>query len=118
MMAVVRDIPRKRFEYLQTLGKTDWQVFWEIVVIETIPHAFENMRQNNAITFTLLPLVEVISRTGGGLGMMMWDSKKYGGPVATFAMELVLLLIGVCLDHLIKKGRLAACPHLEKKKGH
>jgi ABC-type nitrate/sulfonate/bicarbonate transport system permease component len=118
MVAVVSDIPQGRFEYVYTLKKTKWQAFKEIVLIETIPHALQNLRINNAVIFTLLVLVEGISRTQPGLGTMMWDIKKWGGTVDLFALEFVFFSIGIASDMLLEALRYATCQHLEKKKGY
>jgi len=71
MSAVVAEIPKDRFDYARTLRMSEWQVVWEVVVLGTADKAFEVLRQNAAMGWMMLTMVESISRSEGGIGAML-----------------------------------------------
>lgn len=115
MKSVIEDIPDERYEYARTLRMTEWQILWEIVIVETWHQAVETMRQNNSIGWAMLSMVEIVSRTQGGLGTMLYDIKKWGGPDDLFAVELVVLIVGLGCDYILGLCKALASPHLQNR---
>jgi NitT/TauT family transport system permease protein len=62
MAAVVAAIPKADFDHARTLRMSEWRVVWEVVILGTAATAFEVLRQNAAIGWMMLTMVEGISR--------------------------------------------------------
>ena len=119
MAAVVAEIPKEDFDHARTLRMSEWRVVWEVVILGTIDKAFEVMRQNAAIGWLMLTMVEGISRAEGGIGAMLLNQNKYLKLEAVFAIQIVILLVGLFQDYAIGILRRLVCPYanltLERK---
>ena len=101
MAAVVLEIPRERFDHARTLRMGEWQVVWEVVILGTADKAIEVLRQNAAIGWMMLTMVEGISRSEGGIGAMLLNQNKHFHIAEVFAIQIVILLVGLFLDYAI-----------------
>ncbi len=113
MAAVIQEIPKDRFDHARTLRMSEWRVVWEVVVLGTADRAFEVMRQNAAIGWMMLTMVEGISRSEGGIGAMLLNQQKHFQISAVFAIQLVILLVGLFQDYLIGVLRKLCCPYAD-----
>ncbi len=110
MASVVATIPQERFEYARTLRMGEWKIVKEVVIFGTFGDALEAMRQNNAIGFAMLAMVEVISRVNG-LGVIMYDSKKYTDPGVQTAVMVLVLFLGIGIDYFLALLKRLGAPH-------
>ncbi len=119
MASVVSDIPKAEFDHARTLRMPEWKVVWEVVVLGTFDQAFEVLRQNAAIGWMMLTMVEGISRADGGIGVLLDSQRKFFHMDAIFAIQLAILVVGLCQDYLIGFIRNLLCPYanltLERK---
>ena len=119
MAAVVAEIPKADFDHARTLRMPEWKVVWEVVIRGTFYQAFEVMRQNAAIGWMMLTMVEGIVRSAGGVGAMLLNEQKHMKIEAVFAIQIIILVIGLCQDYLIGVIRRLVCPYavltLERK---
>jgi NitT/TauT family transport system permease protein len=119
MAAVVAEIPKADFDHARTLRMPEWKVVWEVVIRGTLDRAFEAMRQNAAIGWMMLTMVEGIVRSEGGVGAMLLNEQKHFKIEAIFAIQIIILIIGLCQDYLIGVIRKIICPYaaltLERK---
>ena len=99
MAAVVLEIPRERFDHARTLRMNEWQVVWEVVILGTADKALEVLRQNAAIGWMMLTMVEGISRSEGGIGAMLLNQNKHFHLAEVFAIQIMILLIGLIQDY-------------------
>jgi NitT/TauT family transport system permease protein len=113
MASVIADIPRGEFDHARTLRMGEWRVVWEVVVLGTIDKAFEVMRQNAAIGWMMLTMVEGISRSEGGIGAMLLNQSKHFRLAEVFAIQLVILLVGLIQDYGIGVLRKFICPYAD-----
>jgi len=113
MASVVEAIPREAFDYARTLRMSEWRVVWEIVVLGTIDRAFEVLRQNAAIGWMMLTLVEGISRAEGGVGTMLLNQSKHFRLAEVFAIQFAILLVGLFQDYVIGILRQVCCPYAD-----
>lgn len=111
MLSEVENIPREEFDLARTLGMSDWRVVWEVVVRGTADKAFEVMRQNAAMGWMMLTMVEGIVRTEGGVGAMLLNQSKYLHLDAVFAIQISVVLIGISLDSLLGWLKMICCPY-------
>lgn len=121
MASVVTSIPKETFDHARTLRMSEWRVVWEVVIVGTADQAFEAMRQNAAIGWLMLTMVEGISRAEGGLGAMLLNTQKYFRMDAIYAIQIVILLVALFQDYVIGVIRKLCCPYadltLERQNG-
>lgn len=119
MAAVIAEIPKSDFDHARTLRMPEWKVVWEVVILGTFDQAFEVMRQNAAIGWMMLTMVEGIVRSEGGVGALLLNEQKHMMMSEIFAIQLVILIIGLCQDYFIGLLRRLICPYsvltLERK---
>ncbi len=111
MIDVVASIPKDQLDYARTLRMSEWQVVWEVVVLGTADKAIEVLRQNAAIGWMMLTMVEGIARSEGGVGAMLLNQNKHFHLAEVFATQIVILLVGVLQDYVIGVFRNLACPY-------
>ena len=106
MADIVTQIPKEKFDLARTLRMGEWRVVWEVIVLGKADAAFDAMRQNAAIGWMMLTMVEGISRSEGGIGALLLNQNKHFHLDAVFAIQISILLIGLGQDYtlgLIKK---------------
>lgn len=102
MMDIVLQVPQDTLDYVRTLRASEWRVLWEARVMGTLGEAFDIMRQNAAMGWLMLTMVEGLVRSEGGIGRMLIDQEKHFSLAAIFAIQLVFLLVGIGQDILIR----------------
>lgn len=119
MTSVVAAIPKGKFNHARTLRMKEWRVVYEVVILGTIDQAFEVLRQNAAMGWMLLTMVEGLVRSEGGVGMLMLNENKHFKLGAVFAIQLTLLIVGLLQDMAIVFAKRQLCPYsfikLERK---
>jgi NitT/TauT family transport system permease protein len=116
MAAEVAAIPRAKYDHARTLRFSDWQVVWEVVVLGTAANAFELLRQNAAIGWMMLTMVEGISRSEGGVGALLLNQNKHFHLAEVFAIQLLILTLGMLQDYGIGALKRALLPYAELDK--
>src|SRR4051812_22437889 len=99
MAQVVIEIPRAEFDHMRVLGSSELRIFWEVVVRGTLDKALEILRQNLAMGWAMITMVEGISRAEGGIGAMILDGNKYLNLADVYAILIVILLLGLTMDY-------------------
>ncbi len=113
MAAVVAAVPKEAFDHARTLRMSEWRVVWEVVVLGTADRAFEVLRQNAAIGWMMLTMVEGIVRVEGGVGAALINQNKYLRLDHVFAIQLVILFVGLVQDYGIGLARQLVCPYAD-----
>ncbi|MGV3617784.1 MAG: ABC transporter permease [Fimbriimonas sp.] len=113
MASVIAAIPKGEFDHARTLRMSEWRVVWEVVILGTADKAFEVLRQNAAIGWMMLTMVEGISRTEGGVGAMLLNQQKYFRLPEVFAIQIGILIVGLAQDWLIGFIRGIVCPYAD-----
>jgi NitT/TauT family transport system permease protein len=111
MAAEVLSIPKDRFDHARTLRMNEWEVVWEVVILGTADKAFEVLRQNAAIGWMMLTMVEGISRSEGGVGAMLLNQNKHFRLAEVFAIQITILLVGILQDYGIGALQRLFCPY-------
>jgi NitT/TauT family transport system permease protein len=111
MADVVACIPKETFDHARTLRMGEWRVVWEVVVLGTKDKAIEVLRQNAAIGWMMLTMVEGISRAEGGLGAMLLNQNKHFHLAEVFAVQLLILVVGVLQDYGIGALKRLVAPY-------
>ncbi len=119
MASVVASIPRADFDQARSLRMGEWRTVWEVVVLGKADEAFEVTRQNAAMGWVMLTMVEGLVRSEGGVGGLILKQSKHFHLDAVFAVTLSIAVVGVLQDAFISWVRGLCCPHakltLEKR---
>jgi NitT/TauT family transport system permease protein len=110
-IAMIQAIPKSEFNHARTLGFSEWQTVGEVIILGRLHEVFEITRQNFAISWMMLTLVEGISRAEGGIGAMLLNQNKHLHLDAVFAIQILILLVGIGMDYLIGIIKNIVCPY-------
>lgn len=110
---IVEAIPREEFDHARTLRLGSWGSILEVVVLGRLDYVLDAVRQNAAMGFVMLTMVEGLVRFEGGLGAMMLAEDKHIKLDAVFALQALVLLIGVAQDWGLRAVRRVFCPYAD-----
>lgn len=116
MAAVIAAIPREKLEHARTLGMSEWRVVLEVVVLGTADEALELVRQNAAMGWTMLTMVEGLVRSEGGVGAMLLNQSKHFHLAEVLAIQLAILAVGILQDYGLGVARRLLCPYADLKR--
>ena len=111
MAQVVIEIPRAEFDHMRVLGASEARIFWEVVVRGTLDKALDVLRQNLAMGWAMITMVEGISRAEGGVGAMILDQNKHFNLAEVYAILVVILVLGLAMDYGMGVLTNILCPH-------
>jgi NitT/TauT family transport system permease protein len=111
MAAVVASVPEDEIDYARTLRFPSWKIVWEVIVLGKMDQAIELLRQNQAMGWMMLTMVEGLVRAGGGIGKLLLDENKHYQIGKVYAIQVILLLVGLCMDIFITWSKKKICPH-------
>ena len=109
---MVSEVPREDMDYARTLRMSEWKVVYHMVIMERLHEAFEILRQNSAIGWAMVAMIEGIVRSGGGIGALLLSQNKHFRLEEVFAIQLFILVIGLAIDWTIRFIDRTACPHI------
>jgi NitT/TauT family transport system permease protein len=119
MQDVLDSIPKEMFDLARTLKMGEWRVVWEVIVLGQADKAFDCLRQNAAIGWMMLTMVESTVKSEGGIGSMLMDQNHHFHLSAVFAIMLTILILGLLQDQAIAGIKGICCPYakltLERK---
>lgn len=113
MIDVVAQVPKEKFDLARTLRMGEWRVVWEVIVLGRADAAFDAMRQNAAMGWMMLTMVEGISRSEGGVGALLLNQNKHFRLEAVFAIQIAILLIGLFQDYMLGLTKKFLFPYAE-----
>jgi NitT/TauT family transport system permease protein len=117
-LAMVNGVTQEQIDYARTLGLDGWQITWEIVIRGKLDEALDAIRQNAAIGWVMLSMVEGLVRSEGGIGLLLLTNSKFLNLNAIFAIQITILTYGIFQDIALRWLRVLVCPYvaLEKSK--
>lgn len=111
MEHVVADIPQEEYDHAKTLGMGSVRMVIEVVVFGTMDKALDSLRVNAAMGWMMLTSVEIVSRSEGGIGVVMSNLNRHMDLPAEAAILLTLLGLGLLQDIAIGAFKdYIACP--------
>lgn len=111
MADVIAQIPKEQYDLARTLRMGPWRVVWEVVVLGQIDKAFDVLRQNAAIGWLMLSMIEAMVRSEGGIGAVLMTANKHFYLNAVMAIQIVILLTGISQDWMIGFLKNVFCPY-------
>jgi sulfonate transport system permease protein len=100
-LSVLVHINRQEYELCKTLGYGNWLTLYEVIIVGKADQVFEIVRQNFAIAWLMITLVEGLSMSEGGVGTLLIKYNKYNDLTNVLALQLVIFLIGIGFDYLL-----------------
>ena len=110
LLANLKALPRSRVDHCRTLGMKHWRITWELCVLGQGDVILDLVRQNAAIGWTLLTLVEGLTRSAGGIGALLLNQNRYFLLAGVFAIQATILAVGLAQDALLSLVKDIACP--------
>jgi len=107
----IKAIPLESIDYARSLGMNGWHITYEIGVLGRLHVMLDLLRQNAAIGWTLIVMVESYVRSDGGIGALLAVQAKYFNLPAVFAIQLTILAYGIIQDMLLDLLRATVCPY-------
>lgn len=114
-LSVIVRIPRQEFELCQTLGYNRWQSLYEVIVIGKADQVLEILRQNFAIAWMMITMVEGLNMSEGGIGALLIKYNKYNDLPHVLALQGVIFGVGLCFDYLLGVVRRWLFPYTRLK---
>jgi NitT/TauT family transport system permease protein len=111
MADVIESIPKEQYDLARTLRMGPWRTVWEVVVLGQIDKAFDVLRQNAAIGWMMLTMIESMVRSEGGIGAMLSTANKHFYLNAVFAIQITIMLLGLFQDYMIGASKSLFCPY-------
>lgn len=107
---VVKSVPQSDIDYGKSLGLTGWHLTWEVIVRGKLSEMLDLIRQNAAMGWTILTMVEGLVRAQGGIGTLLLNQNKSLNLAGVFAIQLTILAYGILQDIGLSYFRLLVCP--------
>jgi NitT/TauT family transport system permease protein len=100
-LSIILHTPAQDFELCQTLGYNRWESLHEIIIVGKADQVFEVVRQNFAIAWMMITMVEGLNMSEGGIGSLMIKYNKYNDLPHVLALQSVILGLGLGFDYLL-----------------
>lgn len=100
MVAESLNVSEGRRNYLRTLGMSEWRIAGEIMLGKT-DMLWDAFRQNLAMGFMMITLVEGVSRDEGGVGVLLLNENRGLLLAGIFAIQLTIFTLGIVQDFIL-----------------
>lgn len=111
VMAVIGNTSTEELNYARTLRFKEWRVVWEVIILGKLDQVFEAIRQNFAMSWMMIAMVENLCKSDGGIGVIISDQNKYFKFDYVWAIQLLILGTGILLDWLLRKAKEYILPY-------
>jgi ABC-type nitrate/sulfonate/bicarbonate transport system permease component len=111
-LAIVNSTTREEIDYARTLRLDGWQITWEIVIRGKLDQTLDAIRQNAAMGWVMLSMVEGLVRSEGGIGLLLLTNSKFLNLGAIFAIQFTILAYGILQDMVLAWLRTIICPYI------
>ena len=112
MLAVTNSITQAEVDYAKTLRLSSPRAVYELLVRGKLHDFLDIVRQNAAIGWVMLSMVEGLVRSEGGIGSLLINQSKYLNLSAIVAIQITILVYGIVQDYVLGAIRLLLCPHI------
>lgn len=110
-LSIIDNINTQEYELCKTLRMNNWKALLEVVIIGRLDQVLEVLRQNFAIAWMMITMVEGLNMSEGGLGTLLIKSNKYLDLGSVFGILVIIFLIGVLFDYLLANIRFWLFPY-------
>jgi NitT/TauT family transport system permease protein len=113
MLSNIKAINPQYYDLCRTLKFNEWETLWEVVIVGKIDQALEVIRQNFAMAWLMITMVEGLDMSGGGIGTQLIKSNRVMHLSEIFAVQLVILGLGIGFDYLLTYLRVWLFPYVK-----
>lgn len=113
MAQVVASVPPKHLDHARSLRMNEWEVLWHVIILGKLEAMIEVIRQNSAIGWMMLSMVEGYAMGEGGLGTMLIKQYRMGKLSYIYGVQLTIFGVAIVQDWLLKRFRMNVCPHVK-----
>lgn len=113
LLSVIDKIPQMEHNLWTTLRFNSWEKLWYMIIKGKADATIEAIRANFAMAWLMITMVESFSMSEGGLGVMLFKYGKYNQLDHIFALQIVILLLGVIFDYTLRQVRYFLFPHVK-----
>lgn len=114
-LSIISQIKQEEYDLCTTLRMTKWRTLYEVIIRGRFDQVIEVMRQNFAISWLMITMVEGLSMSEGGLGVMLIKANKYVNLPKVFALLIIIFIMGICFDIVLSKLRFWFFPYSKLK---
>lgn len=100
-LSVIIHTNKQQYELCKTLGYNNWQILYEVIIVGKADQVLEILRQNFAISWLMITLIEGLNMSEGGIGALLIKYNKYNDLTNVLALQLVIFLVGLGFDFLM-----------------
>lgn len=111
MVGVVGSIPDEAFDEARVIRMSPWASTYYVVVRGTLSDAITAIKDNSAIGWSMLMMVEGFLRSEGGVGVLLANQERYLHFDGVYAIAIVVLMVGLGQDYFWRWLRGELCPH-------
>ena len=111
MTGIVAAIPKEKFDHARTLRMSEWRAIWYVVVRGTLDQAIDVLRDNAAMGWVMLTMVEGLVRSEGGVGVLILNQNKHLNLANVYAIATAIILVGLTQDYALGVVKNILCPH-------
>lgn len=111
MTTIVRNIPEMRFDDTRTMRMSEWEGIYYNAIRGTLADAIEAIRDNAAMGWAMLMMVEGFIRSEGGVGVLLLNQEKFLKFDYVYAIAISVVLVGLLQDWAITKVKEQLCPY-------
>jgi NitT/TauT family transport system permease protein len=118
MLDVLDSVTKNQLNHARTIGLSEWKVVWEVIILGKFDQVFDVIRQNFAMSWMMVTMVEGIVKSEGGVGTLLLNNSKYFNLDSVFAIQLLIITTGILFDFFLVVIKNTICPYaiLNKEK--
>lgn len=99
MLAVLKEAGTKTaLNHARSLGFSPWRMMYEVMILGTAVSVWSLVRQNFAIAWMMLTMVEGISRADGGIGATLLNQNHDFHLPEVYGIQCLVVILGMGLD--------------------
>lgn len=110
-LSIIFEVKKDELDYARSLKLNEWQAVWEVIIKGKADQFLEAIKQNFAISWMMLAMVENLCRAEGGIGVILFQENKQFHLDSVYAIQIMVLLIGIGIDWGLGFIRRMFCPY-------
>jgi len=111
IVSMIESMPREYYDHARVLRMGEWQVLWEVVVLGKFHEVLDILRTNMAVGWMMLPMVEGLFKTEGGIGALILAQNRVFKLEEVYCIIFAVIAVGIIQDYLVQVFKRLACPH-------
>jgi NitT/TauT family transport system permease protein len=110
-LGIIFEVKKEELDYARSLKMNEWKAVWEVIILGKADQFLEAIKQNFAIAWMMLAMVENLCRAEGGIGVILFQENKQFHLDAVYSIQILVLFVGIGLDWTLGWIRRVFCPY-------